>query len=236
MRRCDRCNRRSEIRRSGEHDVQLVEAAERGEKRTERRNHAPVAREQREHVRLERQPACAFSGDGEDAKRGANDERASTVGPCNEDVDQTGYVTLLRDRDASPSPSSGTRERTFWSGSLLPNRAARHGVHRGRARSARARGHARRFALQRRSTQHLRRARPGLVGIAAMHALETDDVLALAGASARWSSEVTIVVGGHTAAAYPDAVSRTRSRRGRHSTMASWCCRVSLMRSSAAFR
>src|SRR5688572_7951112 len=50
---------------------------------------------------------------------------------------------------------------------------------------------------------HLRRARPGLVGIAAMHALETDDVLALARRIRAWSSEVTIVVGGHTAAAYP---------------------------------
>ncbi len=50
---------------------------------------------------------------------------------------------------------------------------------------------------------HLRRARPGLVGIAAMHALETDDVLALARRVRAWSSDVTIVVGGHTAAAYP---------------------------------
>jgi radical SAM superfamily enzyme YgiQ (UPF0313 family) len=50
---------------------------------------------------------------------------------------------------------------------------------------------------------HLRRARPGLVGIAAMHALETDDVLALARRVRAWSPEVPIVVGGHTAAAYP---------------------------------
>lgn len=50
---------------------------------------------------------------------------------------------------------------------------------------------------------HLRRARPGLVGIAAMHALETDDVLALVRRVRAWSSDVTIIVGGHTAAAYP---------------------------------
>jgi radical SAM superfamily enzyme YgiQ (UPF0313 family) len=50
---------------------------------------------------------------------------------------------------------------------------------------------------------HLTRARPALVGIAAMHALETDDVLALATRIRTWSSDVTIVVGGHTAAAYP---------------------------------
>ena len=34
---------------------------------------------------------------------------------------------------------------------------------------------------------HLRRARPGLVGIAAMHALETDDVLVLARRVRAWS-------------------------------------------------
>ena len=50
---------------------------------------------------------------------------------------------------------------------------------------------------------HLQRARPGLVGIAAMHALETDDVLALVRRVRAWSAEVTIVIGGHSAAAYP---------------------------------
>ena len=51
----------------------------------------------------------------------------------------------------------------------------------------------------------LRRCRPGLVGIAAMHALETDDVLDLARRVRKWSPDLTIVVGGHTAAAYPTA-------------------------------
>jgi radical SAM superfamily enzyme YgiQ (UPF0313 family) len=47
------------------------------------------------------------------------------------------------------------------------------------------------------------RAKPGLVGIAAMHALETDEVLALAQRIRFLAPGVPIVVGGHTAAAYP---------------------------------
>jgi hopanoid C-3 methylase len=55
-----------------------------------------------------------------------------------------------------------------------------------------------------RSLDHyLRSTRPGLVGIAAMHALETDDVLALARRVRQLAPGVTIIVGGHTAAAYP---------------------------------
>jgi len=50
---------------------------------------------------------------------------------------------------------------------------------------------------------HLRTTRPGLVGIAAMHALETDDVLALARGVRQLAPGVPIVIGGHTAAAYP---------------------------------
>jgi radical SAM superfamily enzyme YgiQ (UPF0313 family) len=54
------------------------------------------------------------------------------------------------------------------------------------------------------SLEHLvRRVRPALVGIAAMHALETDEVLALAADVRRLSPQVPIVVGGHTAAACP---------------------------------
>ena len=49
----------------------------------------------------------------------------------------------------------------------------------------------------------LRASRPGLVGIAAMHALETDDVLALAARVRRLAPGVPLIVGGHTAAAYP---------------------------------
>lgn len=51
---------------------------------------------------------------------------------------------------------------------------------------------------------HLRAHRPGLVGIAAMHALETDNVRDLAATVARLAPGVPIVVGGHTAAAYPE--------------------------------
>lgn len=50
--------------------------------------------------------------------------------------------------------------------------------------------------------QQVRASRPGLIGIAAMHALETDDVIALARRVRALAPGVPIVVGGHTAAAY----------------------------------
>jgi radical SAM superfamily enzyme YgiQ (UPF0313 family) len=50
---------------------------------------------------------------------------------------------------------------------------------------------------------HIRASRPALVGIAAMHALETDEVVALAERIRTLLPDVPIVVGGHTAAAYP---------------------------------
>jgi radical SAM superfamily enzyme YgiQ (UPF0313 family) len=49
----------------------------------------------------------------------------------------------------------------------------------------------------------LRTSRPGLIGIAAMHALETDEVLDLARRVRQLAPDVPVVVGGHTAAAYP---------------------------------
>src|SRR3954453_1568086 len=52
-------------------------------------------------------------------------------------------------------------------------------------------------------TSEIRQARPDLVGIAAMHALETDEVLELARRVRQGGPSATIVVGGHTAAAYP---------------------------------
>jgi hopanoid C-3 methylase len=51
---------------------------------------------------------------------------------------------------------------------------------------------------------HLKSLRPDLVGIAAMHALETDEVLALAAHIHAVSPDLPIIVGGHTAAACPD--------------------------------
>jgi len=69
-----------------------------------------------------------------------------------------------------------------------------------------ARGHSVTLADLRfsRSVEHqLNAARPELVGIAAMHALETDDVMALAARVRAAAPDVPIVVGGHTAAAYP---------------------------------
>jgi radical SAM superfamily enzyme YgiQ (UPF0313 family) len=59
-----------------------------------------------------------------------------------------------------------------------------------------------------RAVEHYLRARPGLVGIAAMHALETENVLELAARVRRASPDVPIVIGGHTAAAYPEPFSR----------------------------
>ncbi|HMF97846.1 MAG TPA: radical SAM protein [Vicinamibacterales bacterium] len=50
----------------------------------------------------------------------------------------------------------------------------------------------------------IRAARPEVVGIAAMHALETDEVVALARRVRALAPDVPIVVGGHTAAAYPE--------------------------------
>src|SRR5881628_1373815 len=50
----------------------------------------------------------------------------------------------------------------------------------------------------------IRAARPQLVGIAAMHALETDDVVDLVRRVRTLAPDVPIVVGGHTAAAYPE--------------------------------
>src|SRR5206468_4524536 len=51
---------------------------------------------------------------------------------------------------------------------------------------------------------HIRGLHPDVVGVAAMHALETDDVLALVRCVRRLSAHVPIVIGGHTAAACPE--------------------------------
>ncbi|MBW8866470.1 MAG: cobalamin-dependent protein [Acidobacteria bacterium] len=70
-----------------------------------------------------------------------------------------------------------------------------------------ARGHAVTVAdlrFSRPLAAQLRAARPDVVGIAAMHALETDEVVALAREVHRLAPDVPIVVGGHTAAAYPE--------------------------------
>lgn len=50
----------------------------------------------------------------------------------------------------------------------------------------------------------IRRSRPACVGIAAMHALEIDDVLALARRVRKLAPGARIVIGGHTAAAFPE--------------------------------
>ena len=70
-----------------------------------------------------------------------------------------------------------------------------------------ARGHDVRIAELRfgRSVEyHVNDFTPGLVGIAAMHALETDNVLALAARVRRAAPATPLIVGGHTAAAFPN--------------------------------
>jgi radical SAM superfamily enzyme YgiQ (UPF0313 family) len=67
-----------------------------------------------------------------------------------------------------------------------------------------ARGHAVTLAdlrFSRSLAAQVRASRPDVVGIAAMHALETDEVIALARRVRELAAEVPIVVGGHTAAA-----------------------------------
>src|SRR5262249_39516910 len=55
-----------------------------------------------------------------------------------------------------------------------------------------------------RSVEHyIRRVRPELVGIACMHALETEEALALARRVRRLSPSAFVVLGGHAASAYP---------------------------------
>ena len=88
---------------------------------------------------------------------------------------------ILRPEHECPAAASRARERAIRPRPVLPHRAARHGIHRRGARSARPPRHARRSALQPLARRRrCARSRPGLVGIAAMHALETDEVLALA--------------------------------------------------------
>src|SRR5215218_6540891 len=58
-----------------------------------------------------------------------------------------------------------------------------------------------------RSLEHyLRTCRPEVVGVACMHALETDDARALIERVRRLSPEATVIVGGHSAAHFPEAL------------------------------
>ena len=60
-----------------------------------------------------------------------------------------------------------------------------------------------------RPLQSYLRQRPGLIGIAAMHALETENVIDLAAQVRAMLPDVPLVIGGHTAAAYPEPFSRS---------------------------
>ena len=126
----------------------------------------------------------------------------------------TSYVTFSGSHECSAA-SPGPGERAVRPRSVLPHRTARHGIHRGRARSARPPRDARRSALQPIARRADPRGAPDLVGIAAMHALETDEVIALAHRVRALSPGVPVVVGGHTAAAYPEPFLVAGHRRGR---------------------
>jgi radical SAM superfamily enzyme YgiQ (UPF0313 family) len=70
-----------------------------------------------------------------------------------------------------------------------------------------ARGHAVTLVdlrFRRSLSAQIRQARPAVVGIAGMHALETDEVVALAERVRALLPDAPIIVGGHTAAAYPE--------------------------------
>jgi radical SAM superfamily enzyme YgiQ (UPF0313 family) len=69
-----------------------------------------------------------------------------------------------------------------------------------------ARGHRvtlRDLRFARAPEHYIRSVRPRLIGIACMHALETDDALRLVRRVRRASPDAFVVVGGHSAAAYP---------------------------------
>src|SRR6185503_8148461 len=69
-----------------------------------------------------------------------------------------------------------------------------------------ARGHRvtlRDLRFSRAVEHYIRTARPQMIAIASMHALETDDALAVVERVRRASPDAFILVGGHSAAAYP---------------------------------
>ena len=53
---------------------------------------------------------------------------------------------------------------------------------------------------------YIRVSRPQIVGVACMHALETDDARALVQQVRRLSPDTTVIMGGHSAAAFPEAL------------------------------
>src|SRR2546429_7452306 len=59
-----------------------------------------------------------------------------------------------------------------------------------------------------RPLEHYLKARPGLIGIAAMHALETETVLDLVARIRRASPDVPLVIGGHPPARPPPPLPR----------------------------
>ena len=115
-----------------------------------------------------------------------------------------------------PAAASRPGQRTIRPRSVLPHRAARHGIHRGGARGARPPRHARRSPLQRVRSQHCcaRRGRRWSASPRCTRSRPTK-CSRWPPTSAALSPDVPIVVGGHTAAAYPAPFLAAGRRRGR---------------------
>ena len=208
---------------SGEDDVQLVEAAEAREERPERRDDAAVARQQRQHVGVERQARASPSSErpAATARRRRRSRAARRRWRPRDDRGRPGYARRIC--YTSPSdrmhvlllrPVPGNER--FGLGPFF--RIEPLGMEY-IAAALEARGHRVTLADLRfsRSLEHqIRAARPG-------PRRHRRDARARnrrrrwrwRGASARSSPDVPIVVGGHTAAAYPEPFLVARRRRGR---------------------
>ena len=197
-------------RRRAEHDVEIVETAEAGEERPERRDHAAFVRQQAEDVGVEGEPADAD-------ERGQRPARPSRPRPRHGAVSTTkvwvrptsslkvSYVTfplsamhvlLLR-----PVPGN---ER-FGLGPFFRIEPLGHGVHRRGARGARPHGRDRRPALQRARSNGNSAARSPTSS--ASPACTRSKPMPCSRSRARFAGSRPArrsSLGGHTAAAYPD--------------------------------
>ena len=205
----------------GQNDVQIVDAAKRRDERSERRDDAPVARQEAEDIGVEAEAAHARDRRRRKtcgAERGPPRDGAATTTECWELVSSSDrrcgrplrpplgryvtlhrrsmHVVLLRPVPGNERFGLGPFFRIEPLGmEYIASALEASGTH----------GDARRSAVQplARASAALHASPVGLVGIAAMHALETDDVMALARRVRQLAPGVPIVIGGHTAAAYP---------------------------------
>ncbi len=136
--------------------------------------------------------------------------------------------------DSAAAARSG--QRTIRSRAFLPHRTARHGIHR---RGARGRGHARHASRicgsAARSSSYIRALRPGTRRHrGACTRSKPTTCWRWRRASAARRPRVPIVVGGHTAAAYPAAILSARRRRVVAGRRRARACRRLCAPSSAA--